>query len=160
MSKHERKDKEERREERHEEHKEHEKRARGGGVEKKKRDHEKLNTGGGVIARKRGGGIKPEDTRPTAEGTEKDYPTVARVDRPHHRFRVVKRRGGKVDGKKAERRIDRRARGGGIEGGGPASHHAPTKPGWPYSGAEAPDMGYTRGATNSKPRGAGKDPVR
>lgn len=150
MSKHER-------EKEREEHEEHEKRRRGGGLKarerKEERDHEKRNAGV-VVARKRGGGIKPEDTRPKAEGTHANYPEIQAVPREHRKIRVQKRRGGKVDGKKAERRIDRRARGGGI---GPASHHAPKRPQWPYSGAEAPDMPYTKGGNDSKPEGKGGD---
>jgi hypothetical protein len=111
---------------------------RGGGVAKKKRDHEKLNTGG-VVARARGGGVSPA---PTAA----NYPDVAKIERDHHRIRVEKKRGGAVEGKKAAHRIDKRARGGRMT------------PGSPFSGADAPNLGYATGAgPESKPEGRGKD---
>lgn len=108
------------------EKKEHERR-RGGRVEREgreEREHEKRAAGGGVVARARGGHVG-------------GYPDVAKIAERGHQKRVMRRHGGKVDGKKAHHRLDKRARGGAV-GGGSARH--------PLSGADAPPLAYARGS--------------
>ena len=105
---------------------------RGGHVEKKRKDHEKLATGGGVVARAAGGAVAR-----ARGGKVAGYPDVAKIAERGHQKRVMRKRGGKVEGKKAEHRLDKRARGGSV-GGGSARH--------PLSGADAPPLAYARGS--------------
>lgn len=60
-----------------------------------------------------------------------------------------KRRGGKVDGKKPARRIDRRARASNLTAGAEPSYRGPRKPEMPFTGAEAHDVPVTH-ETNPK----------
>jgi hypothetical protein len=66
-------------------------------------------------------------------------------DRHHEKLEVTKKRGGKVEGKKAHHRLDRRARGGRMT------------PSSPLSGASVKEPSYAHGDLKAGSEGMGRE---